>query len=61
VARLSRNEPAQARMSLRSSDGFTLLDLQLVDLDGDGSAELVLRYEARAGGEAHFDVVAWRD
>jgi hypothetical protein len=48
-------------MSLRSSDGFTLLDLQLVDLDGDGSAELVLRYEARAGGEAHFDVVAWRD
>jgi hypothetical protein len=61
VARLSRNEPAQARMSLRSSDGFTLLDLQLVDLDGDGSAELVLRYETRAGGEAHFDVVAWRD
>jgi hypothetical protein len=53
-------EPA-ARFALREKSAWRLDSLAAADVDGDGRAEIVLKYDALApGGNSVFDVLGWR-
>jgi hypothetical protein len=53
-------EPS-ARFALRDASTWRLVELAGADVDGDGSAEIVLKYEAASpGGDSIFDVLGWR-
>jgi hypothetical protein len=53
-------EPA-ARFVLRDKAAWRLEELAAADVDGDGHAEIVLRYEAVTPGRTSaFDVLSWR-
>jgi hypothetical protein len=53
-------EPA-ARFVLRDKSAWRLDELAAADVDGDGHAEIVLRYgSATPGRTSTFDVLSWR-
>lgn len=55
--RLTSGRRPDATLELRSPDEYRLVDFVTADLDGDGSDEILLRYERRASGSAVFDVL----
>lgn len=60
VQALTGGRPAVAGLALRDPTKWRLTDLELVDLDGDPRAEVVLRYEAIGSTQCAFDLVGWR-
>src|SRR5436853_7935853 len=50
------NRPSDARFTLREPSAFDLSGVYAADVDGDGRAEIVLRYVQRADGYVLYDV-----
>jgi hypothetical protein len=57
---LTGGRASDARLALRDQAEWRLASLAPADVDGDGRTEVVLRYEAVAGGGSVFDVMGWR-
>jgi hypothetical protein len=61
IAILTGGREPSARFALREKGAWHLDALAAADVDGDGHAEIVLRYDALAPGRnSSFDVLAWR-
>lgn len=61
IAILTGGREPSARFGLREKGAWRLDSLAAADVDGDGRAEIVLRYDALAPGRSStFDVLGWR-
>lgn len=60
IRALTGGRPANASLALRPTSEWRLTELDAADLDGDGRAELVLRYDAPDGAKSVIDVLRWK-
>ncbi|MBK7642151.1 MAG: VCBS repeat-containing protein [Planctomycetes bacterium] len=60
TALLTGGRNPDGRIELRDPDTAHLAALECADVDGDGRAELLLRYELLAPARTVFDVLRWR-
>lgn len=60
VRALTGGKPASGGIALRPAAEWRLADLATADVDGDGRAEVVLRYDAASGARSVLDVLRWR-
>lgn len=59
IQALTGGRAPSAGLALRAAAEWRLTDVQAVDLDGDGRAEVVLRYDAPDGSKSVLDVVRY--
>jgi hypothetical protein len=60
TALLTGGRAADGRIALREKEKGRLETLECADVDGDGRAEILLRYEVGVPARSEFDVLRWK-